>query len=56
MALVACSSAPSRRTAAAITARVPHVRRLDIRSVGHMLNLEVTERFNAELLTFLASR
>ena len=42
--------------AAAITARVPHVRRVDIPSVGHMLNLEATERFNAELLKFLASK
>jgi pimeloyl-ACP methyl ester carboxylesterase len=42
--------------AAAITARVSHVRRVDIPSVGHMLNLEATERFNAELLKFLAGK
>ena len=42
--------------AAAITARVPHVRRVDIPSVGHMLNLEATDQFNSELLGFLASR
>jgi 3-oxoadipate enol-lactonase len=42
--------------AAAITARVPGVRRVDIPSVGHMLNLEATERFNTELLKFLAGR
>lgn len=42
------------QVAAAITARVPHVKRVDIPSVGHMLNLEATERFNSELLAFLA--
>jgi pimeloyl-ACP methyl ester carboxylesterase len=42
--------------AAAITTRAPHVRRVDIPSVGHMLNLEATERFNAELLKFLAGK
>jgi 3-oxoadipate enol-lactonase len=41
--------------AAAITARVPHVKRVDIPFVGHMLNLEATERFNRELLAFLAN-
>jgi 3-oxoadipate enol-lactonase len=41
--------------AAAITARVPHVKRVDIPSVGHMLNLEAAERFNRELLAFLAN-
>jgi pimeloyl-ACP methyl ester carboxylesterase len=41
--------------AAAITARVPHVKRVDIPSVGHMLNLEAPERFNRELLAFLAN-
>ncbi len=61
MALAACSSAPSRRASGEIatrvdTGRVPHVRRVDIPSVGHMHNLEAAERFNAELLKFLAGR
>ena len=41
--------------ARAIVARAPQVRRVDIPRVGHMLNLEAAEQFNAELLAFLAS-
>lgn len=41
--------------ARAIAARAPQVRRVDFPRVGHMLNLEAAEQFNAELLTFLAS-
>ena len=40
----------------AIATRAPRVRRVDLPRVGHMLNLEATEQFNGELLTFLASR
>lgn len=41
--------------ARAIVTRAPHVRRVDLPRVGHMLNLEDAQRFNAELLAFLAS-
>ena len=40
----------------AIATRAPRGRRVDVPRVGHMLNLEATEQFNGELLTFLASR
>jgi 3-oxoadipate enol-lactonase len=40
--------------ARAIAARVPHVRRVDIPGVGHMVNLEAPERFDAEVKAFLA--
>jgi 3-oxoadipate enol-lactonase len=41
--------------ARAIAQRAPNVRRIDIPGVGHMLNLEAPERFNAEVMAFLAS-
>ncbi|MEO6447591.1 MAG: alpha/beta hydrolase [Gemmatimonadaceae bacterium] len=41
--------------AGAIAARSPHVRRVDVPRVGHMLNLEAPEVFASELLAFLAS-
>jgi len=40
--------------AKAITATAPSVRRVDLPGVGHMINLEAWERFNAELTGFLA--
>jgi 3-oxoadipate enol-lactonase len=41
--------------ARAIAARAPRVRRVDIPKAGHMLNVEAPERFNDEVLRFLAS-
>jgi pimeloyl-ACP methyl ester carboxylesterase len=40
--------------ARAIAARAPHVRRVDIPGVGHMINLEAPDRFDAEVTAFLA--
>ncbi len=42
--------------AKAIAARAPNVRRNNIPFVGHMLNLEATDRFNTEVQKFLAGR
>jgi pimeloyl-ACP methyl ester carboxylesterase len=42
--------------ARAIAERAPHVRRVDLPGVGHMLNLEAAEEFNRAVLAFLASR
>ena len=40
--------------ARAIIAEAPNVRRVDLPGIGHMINLEAPERFNAEVLLFLA--
>jgi pimeloyl-ACP methyl ester carboxylesterase len=42
--------------ARAIAEQAPNVRRVDLPGVGHMLNLESPERFNAEVIAFLSSR
>ncbi|MEP6763258.1 MAG: alpha/beta hydrolase [Gemmatimonadaceae bacterium] len=41
--------------ARAISGNAPHVKRVDIPGVGHMLNLEASEQFDREVLSFLAS-
>jgi 3-oxoadipate enol-lactonase len=41
--------------ARAITTQAPNVRRVDLPGIGHMINLESPERFNSEVLRFLAT-
>jgi pimeloyl-ACP methyl ester carboxylesterase len=41
--------------ARAITREAPNVRRVDLAGIGHMINLEAPERFNTEVVQFLAT-
>lgn len=41
--------------ARAITTEAPNVRRVDLPGVGHMINLQASERFNTEVVRFLGA-